>query len=317
MAHGSAQRGPRIAVVIPTIRPHTLRSAVASIVRQSWADWELCLVAQGQDRELETLTARLREEDPRVRVIWLEQGNLSAARNAGISATSSEIVAFLDDDCEADAEWLATMLRLFDEHPQVGVLGGNVIAPPAERRFAISTCPTASVLDTWYQPRENGFRAPEGFYLIGANFAIRRSIIDRVGPFDTSLGAGTHYPACEDVDFYLRAEAADIALLSNPKLVVHHTYGRRYGLRAFLKHHQNYARGRGALGIKLMWMQHRLAAEWGAPRKLRQLIRPFLSNPPRFLLYQLYGGLHERIGAKSFAREHELRSDRTCARRMK
>lgn len=268
-----------VTVVIPTVRPNTLRAAVDSIRHQTHADLEIIIVAQGSDPALRSLTEELAVSDTRIRIVQLERGNASAARNAGIAAGTGDILALTDDDCEADSRWVEIMVEIFRQRPEIGFMGGEVIAPPA-RPFTISTCPSAQVKELSYKPSETGWEAPHGFYLIGANMGLRRSVFEQVGPFDPSLGPGTRYGSCEDVDYILRCELADVGFLSSPRLVIRHTHGRRYGLVSCLKHHKNYAYGRGALNIKLRWMKHRLAPVWGAPRTPRDHLASLARIPP-------------------------------------
>jgi GT2 family glycosyltransferase len=303
-----------VSVIIPTVRPHTLKAAVESIRRQSYGDLEIIVVAQGSDPALRAVTDELSAADPRVRIVRLEQGNLSAARNAGIAAGSGDILAFTDDDCEADPRWIEVMVQIFRERPEIGLVGGEVVAPKA-RPLSISTCPSAQVKELSYQPSKSGWEAPHGLYLIGANMGLRRSVFERVGPFDPSMGAGTYYASCEDVDYGLRCELADVGILTSPRLIIHHTHGRRYGLASFLKHHRNYANGRGALVVKLRWMNHRLAPIWGAPRSPRDHLASIVKNPAKWLLDDLYGRYYQRKAAESFAADYELTSSCICVKR--
>jgi GT2 family glycosyltransferase len=303
-----------VTVVIPTVRPTTLRASVESIRRQTYADLEIIVVAQGNDPALRRVTDDLALTDPRIRIVWLEQGNLSAARNAGIAAGAGDILAITDDDCEADIRWVEIMVEIFRQRPEIGFMGGELVAPPA-RPFSISTCPSAHVKEISYKPSESGWKAPDGFYLIGANMGLRRSVFEQVGPFDPSLGAGTRYGACEDVDYVLRCELADVGILSSPRLIIRHTYGRRYGLVTCLKHHKNYAYGRGALIVKLRWMKHRLAPVWGAPRTTRDHLTSLARSPAKWVLDELYGRYFQRKAVRDFAEEYELTNDCICVPR--
>ena len=303
-----------VTVVIPTVRPTTLSASVESVRHQTYTDLEIIIVAQGNDPALRKVTDDLALSDPRIRIVWLEQGNLSAARNAGIAAGTGEIVAITDDDCEADARWVEIMVEIFGQRPEIGFLGGALVAPPA-RRFSISTCPSAHVKEISYKPSKSGWKAPDGFYVIGANLGLRRSVFEQVGRFDPSLGAGTRYGACEDVDYVLRCELADVGILTSPRLIIHHTYGRRYGLLTCLKHHRNYAYGRGAIIVKLRWMKHRLAPVWGARKTARYHLASLARSPAKWVLDELYGSYFQRKAAREFAENYELTSDCICAPR--
>ena len=117
--------GPRerhallISVVVPTIRATTLPFTVAAVRAQTWEDWELLIVAQGDDAALAEVCKAAEKEDPRIHYIHLAQRGLSLAKNAGIQAALGDVVAFTDDDCEPDPEWLGRINQSFAEQPQL------------------------------------------------------------------------------------------------------------------------------------------------------------------------------------------------------
>jgi hypothetical protein len=115
--------------------------------------------------------------------------------------------------------------------------------------------------------------------MAGGNVAMRRSVLERVGPFDEYLGVGSDFPACEDVDYGLRSEELDVWMMSTPRVRVRHTFGRRTGLRQVLKYHRGYALGQGALLGKLDLWNHRLAGIWGAPVGAAARLRGALHHP--------------------------------------
>src|SRR4051794_32139260 len=117
----------KLSVYIPTVRSTTLAAAVQSILRQTWSDWELVLVGQGPAPTLRSLGQAVADSDRRIRYIHLDQPLLSRARNAGIAATTGDIVAMMDDDCEARADWLATIAEYFSSEPRVEVVSGSLI----------------------------------------------------------------------------------------------------------------------------------------------------------------------------------------------
>jgi glycosyltransferase involved in cell wall biosynthesis len=232
------------------VRPTTLAYTVHSIIAQTWPDWELLIVGQGQDPELERAGQRLEQLDSRIHYIHLEQKGISRARNAGLRAATGEIVAFTDDDCEAAPDWLATLASLFAQHPEVGMIGGALLAPPVSR-WKLESCLAFIPLETIYDPT-TAQTPPPAWGWIGANFAMRKSVADQIGAFDEYLGVGAaEFPAAEDTDYNRRVLAAGVRVLCSPAAVMRHTYGVRRGARQYLRLTWSYARGNAGLDGKL------------------------------------------------------------------
>lgn len=240
----------RFSVCVPTVRPTTLIYTVQSIIAQTWPDWELLIVAQGQDLDLERVCQNLGQLDSRIHCIHLERKGLSLARNAGLRAATGDILAFTDDDCEAAPDWLETLATLFAQHPQVGMIGGALVAPPVSR-WKLESCLSASPAELLYDPA-SGEPAPPAWAWVGANFAMRKAVVEQVGQFDEWLGAGApRFAAAEDIDYNMRVLAAGIGVLCSPAPVVRHTYGVRRGVKQYLRLTWSYARGNAGLDGKL------------------------------------------------------------------
>lgn len=240
----------KITVCIATVRPTTLMHTVRSILAQTWSDWELLVVGQGDSPELVQVGASLPDLDSRIRYLHLDERGLSRARNAGLRAATGDVIAMTDDDCEAAPDWLETLARLFDQHPDVGMIGGALLAPPTSRR-KLETCLEFIPAEILYLP-DSGQPPPPAWGWIGGDFAFRISLVERVGLFDEYLGAGApDFPAAEDTDYNMRALAAGVGILCSPTVVVHHTYGVRRGVRQNLRNIWAYARGNGGLDGKL------------------------------------------------------------------
>lgn len=251
----------KISVCIAATRATTVAAAIASIRRQTWPDWELVLVGQGDDAALGAVGKAAALADERVHYVHLDRRGLSLARNAGIQAATGAIIAMTDDDCEAREDWLATIAAIFAAEPEVGLIGGALLAP-APARGGASSCPSLEPAEALYDPIAAQRHAPPGWDWIGGNFAIRRRAVERVGLFDECLGAGAVFPAGEDTDYKLRMERIGIKMRSTPRSVVYHTYGHRYGLRAVLRGSRAYARGNAALAAKLTLMGDPRGREW-------------------------------------------------------
>ncbi|MES3035841.1 MAG: glycosyltransferase [Gemmatimonadota bacterium] len=292
-----------ISICVGSIRSGTVGFLIDSIRRQPFGDWELIVVAQGNDQILLDEIEQRSRADARIRLIQSHEFGRSRALNAAIRVAQGDILAFTDDDCEVADDWLSLLARRFAERPDVGIMAGDLIPNPAPRA-RISTCPAAHTIEHVYQPSREGGAAPLGFYWCGGNVAARADTMRTVGPYDDFLGVGSEYPSCEDVDLALRAEELDITVWTSPALRIYHTYGRRHGLQAFLRHHRGYALGQGALLAKLRMWGHRLAAPWGAPTSRLQLVRKTVREPRQVVNF--YSQQFREQAVRSCAAKYEL-----------
>ncbi|WP_433528300.1 glycosyltransferase [Micromonospora sp. CA-263727] len=201
-------RTDAVAVVICVYTAERLpgiREAVAVAGDQLGRDGdELVVVVDHNERLLRLLAAEL----PGVTVVAnAGERGLSAARNTGVAASTAPVVVFLDDDAVPGPGWLSAWRRAFAD-PSVMMAGG-----------AVSPDWSAGRAPRWF-PEEFGWVvgcdyrgiAPSGAAVrnpIGANMAIRRSALDRVGPFTSRLGRlGTVPAGCEETELGIRVGRA-------------------------------------------------------------------------------------------------------------
>jgi glycosyltransferase involved in cell wall biosynthesis len=265
----------KITVCIGSVRADTLGATIASIKAQTLPSWELVVAGQGDDHAVREVVEAALDGDRRLRYVHVDRMGLGAARNVAMKVATGDVLAFTDDDCEADPSWLAVLARCFEEEADVGLVGGALLPPASSRPFG--NCPQLIPGEALYDPIATRRRAPAGWDWAGGNFAVRAEIVDRVGQFDDCLGAGTEFPACEDTDYKLRLEAIGVRMRSTPRAVVYHTYGARYGVRALLAHQRNYARGNGAMAAKLTLLRDPRGAEWLEATR-RECLRGWIQN---------------------------------------
>ena len=97
----------------------TVGECLRSIANQSFKDFEAIVV----DDESTDRTAEVAKEFPKVRVLRQKHAGPAVARNLGAKAAKGRIVVFTDSDCIAEKNWLAEMLKPFDDASIAGVQG--------------------------------------------------------------------------------------------------------------------------------------------------------------------------------------------------
>ncbi len=151
----------------------------------------------------------------------MQQG-VAHARTRCVKEAKGEIVAFLDDDSEAQPGWLASMAGFFDEHPETYSLGGKIVP------YFLTDIPD------WYSKYFFGLvgnfdlgpkvkQLTKERYPCGANMAFRRKVFDEIGYFNALLGrSGTGLLATEEKDIYKRVLAAGHDVYYLPHVWVKH-----------------------------------------------------------------------------------------------
>ena len=113
-----------------------LRSAVNSLREQTLAERD-----HRSGRSQPGLLRRAERDLERVRVVGNSaEPGLRGARNSGLMAASASLVAFLDDDAEAESRWLELLAGPYDD-PDVAGVGG--LKQPA-RKMGRPPCSLAS-----------------------------------------------------------------------------------------------------------------------------------------------------------------------------
>lgn len=107
-----------ISVIIPVYNTGTILSeTVASVLNQSFSDFELLLIDDGSDAATQQVLAGF--NDPRIRVIRQENRGMAGARNRGLAEARGKYAAFCDHDDLWHPEKLAIQKAVLDREPAV------------------------------------------------------------------------------------------------------------------------------------------------------------------------------------------------------
>ena len=174
---------PVASVVLPTRgRAAYLEVALTSLAAQDLAEpWELIVIDDGSTDGTRALTERLG-----VRSIRLDPARgLNPARNAGVAAAAADLVVLTDDDVDAPPGWLRAVVEGARRHPDAEAFGGPIrprLEGPAPRSCGRED-PPVTTLDLGAEDRRAEL-------VWGANMAIRRAAVERVGGFDETIHGG-------------------------------------------------------------------------------------------------------------------------------
>ncbi|WP_319431191.1 glycosyltransferase family 2 protein [Mycobacterium sp. RTGN5] len=229
---GSGESDHVTVVMCTRDRTDMLKSALRSVLAATHPNFEVLVVdnAPRTDATRDYVTSLAA---PRVRLITEPRPGLSRARNTGLLAATGNIVAFVDDDVVVDPDWLSLLVRGFGYGDSVGCVSGMVPAgelrTPAqayfENRAGWSESADARLFEWSEAPRDVPlFPFEVRHYGTGANFAVDRRMVLRLGGFDERLGAGTRVSGGEDIDMFFRILRSGRQLVREPAAIAWHRH---------------------------------------------------------------------------------------------
>jgi glycosyltransferase involved in cell wall biosynthesis len=205
---------PAVSIITPAYNASaSLAETVASVLAQTFKDFELLIVDDGStDRTLE-LARQWERADDRIRLLSRTNAGSAAARNAAMRHARGGFFAFLDSDDVWQPGFLAAQMAVFDRFPDAAVvtsnaynLGGAFDGRPLQPVDGGTR--RVSLLDMLQQED-----------LICIMSVFRREVFERTGGLEDALGHN------EDYDFWLRAAIAGCGFVLNPEPLAY--YRRR------------------------------------------------------------------------------------------
>ncbi len=213
---------PKISVIICTYnREKFLPKALASLVNQTIAphEYEIVIVNNNSTDSTEQIVKEFIASHPELNIKYVVETKkgLSAARNKGIAESSSNLIAFIDDDAEVERNYLETAIIFFNEYPAVSAMGGKVIPVYENGKEPEWLSPPLWGLVTKVDWGNKTKKYPPSKYPAGCSMVFRKSVFDDVGMFNTDL-----YLRSDDKYIFRQLEKFDKEFLYYPKLVVKH-----------------------------------------------------------------------------------------------
>lgn len=223
--HGGSNMTQLVSVIVPVRNgAEYILEALASVANQPWQPLELIVVDDGStDRTAETVHTFASSADLPVRYVYQTNAGPASARNHGLCLAEGELIAFQDADDIWTAGRLALQAALLRQYPAADFVLGKT------RIFGADPGLVAAA---------GGGPDSEPRWFLGVQCGLyRRHVFDKVGGFDARLRYN------EDIDWFRRASALDIANIAVPEVVLLHR-----------RHPGNMTNDRGAVRTDLLRM---------------------------------------------------------------
>lgn len=195
---------PKVSVIIPTKdREEPLIRALTSVENQSFRAIEVVVVDDHSRKAPSSIIEQFESRLP-IRLIPSQGEGVSAARNTGIRATTSEFIALLDSDDEWMMEKISKQVDFFDTHPEIPLVhteevwirNGVRVNPMKKHKKSGGRIFTPSTKLCLISPSAT---------------MLRRSLLDEVGLFNES------FTVCEDYELWLRVTALyEVGFIDSP-----------------------------------------------------------------------------------------------------
>lgn len=265
--------GLSFSIVCPTYEGEKkLAGLIASLeenLKNSNIDPEIIFVIDGsRDKSIATLE-NFAQLNPSKKIKVIQNAanlGISESRNIGITASESQIIVFLDDDCRPSYNWLTSLAKHWQEVPNETVGIGGFVVPSEINSFNQEFCAVVAPLRPMplnpkpvnlFQRIKKYYTKPDttikhAEYLVGANMSFRKSSLIEVGLFSSEIRFGG-----DDLDICqsLRNRYGNNCLRIFTTLEMKHEFPRscgdslrrshRYGLGSG----KNYWSGNGAFSL--------------------------------------------------------------------
>lgn len=293
---------PSISVILCTRnRADYLEKALASLAAQDFAAADEVILVDNASTDRTPEIARRFETDLPLSYLREARIGLCVARNTGWRAARGDIVAYFDDDAIARPGWLAAIRAVFSrpDAGRIGVVGGRV-APiwqaPRPAWLPDSVAGSLTIVD--WGGAEKVIPDLDREWLVGANMAIPRRVLEEVGGFHPSLDRiGNNLLSGGDIFLQKQIAARGYACLYLPAMAIEHVVpAARLGRGWFLRRY--YWQG---VSDAVMHLIECAPSRGGRLRAAAGRMRRLLRNRRRMLSLVRPAATPERFALKCFA----------------
>ncbi|MEM1167879.1 MAG: glycosyltransferase [Cyanobacteria bacterium P01_H01_bin.35] len=191
-------KNPLVSVIIVVKNGERyLQNAIDSILNQTYSNYEIIVI----DGSSTDNTPKIAQSYPQIRYFVQDSKGIANAYNQGIELGKGELIAFLSHDDTWTSDKLETQVIYMSEHPEIGYTVAKV-------NF---------FLEPGHSP-PSGFRTEllEGEHIgkIMETLVVRKTLFEKIGKLNPE------FAVAEDVDWFARANDAQIPMAVMPKVLL-------------------------------------------------------------------------------------------------
>lgn len=223
-------------VIVTHNRKGRLKRCIESVLQNSVAAEELVVVDDsdaGKDCQDLVVAFKKLYSETDFKYIYIRifpKRGVSFSRNEGIRASSGDIVAFIDDDCDAGPDWIERIQISHKKHPSAVAITG-LVTPHYPKNY------WNRVLFTFHDDKENKTKSTD--LLFGSNYSFKRAVFSKF-----QIYFNDEMPYCsEDRYIAFQLTKRGLLMLYDPSIKVRHDFRTdvysvmkqwlRYGLSDF------------------------------------------------------------------------------------
>lgn len=188
-----------VSVVIPNYNgAKFIEETITSVCNQTYTSFEVIVVDDGSTDNSMVLLTQLKEKYDVLRVVHVENGGVSRARNIGVENAKGQYVAFLDSDDLWKEEFLQNHVNAIKKQ-NADVVYSNYTWFNEQKEFKnekVNLNPQ-SLFDFWVDSM-----------LSCSSVTIKKKALNKIGNWDEKLHA------CEDMDLWFRLKLAEMNIVS-------------------------------------------------------------------------------------------------------
>jgi GT2 family glycosyltransferase len=201
-----------VSVVIASHRPKgILAKCVRSLWEQSVTPLEVIIVVDTKEEE-EQIEHLFYFTNLESFVYHTGKTGPTEARNLGISKSTGDIIAFIDDDAIAGEDWIKNMIRTFE------LVGCDIVGGPVSPMFSGGVI----VDEKWWWIIGCTSDIPITTRPISCNMAVKKELFGKMGVFEEVGKRRMKHPMSEETEFCERALASGEIILWDPTINVYH-----------------------------------------------------------------------------------------------